>query len=169
MKENTRIKNEEGSVIVLSMVLLVFLTILGISATRTSSIEVQIASNERHAVQNLYKAEAGDHYALEISNTWMTDTFLTTGETVASYVGTDIDLDSDSEADVDINIRCIQNTDINIANTNNLPFQKHIAPPPVGSGYSLGDFEIRRYGISATSTRGNSQVQIGAYKVFNRY
>ncbi|MGD8548459.1 MAG: pilus assembly PilX N-terminal domain-containing protein, partial [Desulfobacterales bacterium] len=60
MKDNTPIRNEEGSVIVLSMVLLVFLTILGISATRTSSIEVQIASNERNALQNQYKAEAAN-------------------------------------------------------------------------------------------------------------
>ena len=169
MKDSTRIRNEEGSVIVLSMVLLVFLTILGLAATRTSSIEVQIASNDRHAVQNLYKAEAGDHYALEISNTWMTDNFLTTDETTASYAGDDIDLDSDGEDDVDIEIKCIQNTNPGIANANNLPLDQHIAPPPVGSGYSLGDFEIRRYGITATSIRGNSKVQIGAYKVFNRY
>jgi Tfp pilus assembly protein PilX len=52
MKDNTRIRNEEGSVIVLSMILLVLLTILGISVTRTSSIEVQIASNESQAIQN---------------------------------------------------------------------------------------------------------------------
>ena len=50
MKDKTLMQNEEGSVIVLALVLLVLLTILGISATRTSTIEVQIASNERQAV-----------------------------------------------------------------------------------------------------------------------
>ena len=178
MKDNTLIRNQEGSVIVLSMVLLILLTILGISATRTSTIEVQIASNERHAVQNLYQAEAGDHYALEISKTWMTDTFLTTPVN-AAYVDPSVDpllavdIDSDGTNDATIEIRCIESTGTDIValsdGANDLPLQQHITPPPAGSGYSLKDYEVRRYGITATSTSGNSQVQIGAYKVFNKY
>jgi len=178
MKDNTRIRNEEGSVIVLSMVLLVLLTILGISATRTSSIEVQIASNERQATQNQYQAEAGNHYALEISSTWMTDNFLTTAAN-AAYVDSSVDpslavdIDADGTNDATIEIRCIESTGTAIAGlsdgANNLPMQQHITAPPAGSGYSLKDYEIRRYGITATSTSGNSQVQIGAYKVFNKY
>jgi Tfp pilus assembly protein PilX len=169
MKDNTRMGNEEGSVIVLSMVMLVLLTILGISATRTSTIEVQIASNEIHAVQNFYQAEAGEHVALETSDTWMTDPFLTTDETTAYSAQNNVDIDSDSTPDVNIEIRYIQDTDPDIANTNNLPCQKHISPPPVGSGYSLNDYEIRKYGITATSINGSTQVQIGVYKVFNKY
>jgi Tfp pilus assembly protein PilX len=169
MKNNTRIKNQEGSVIVLALVLLVLLTILGISATRTSTIEVQIAANERQAVQSLYQAESGSYYALEITGTWMTNTFLSAAETAASSTQSDVDIDSDGTPDVNIEIRCIQNTDPDIANTNNLPTQKHISPPPTGSGYSLNDYEIRRYGITAASINGNSRVQVGVYKVFNKY
>ncbi len=174
MKDNTRIRNEDGSVIVLSMVLLVLLTMLGISATRTSTIEVQIASNEIHAVQNLYHAEAGEHFALETSDTWMTDTFLTTADTLA-YVDSsvepslEVDIDADGTKDAKIEIRCIQDTNLNIANTNNLPFDKHIHPPPPGSGYSLRNYEVRRYGVTATSTRGNSKVQMGVYRIFNKF
>ena len=178
MKDNTRIRNEEGSVIVLSMVLLVLLTILGISATRTSSIEVQIASNERQAIQNQYQAEAGNHYALEISSTWMTDNFLTTAAN-AAYVDSSVDpslavdIDADGTNDATIEIRCIESTGTAIAGlsdgANNLPVQQHITAPPAGSGYSLKNYEVRRYGITATSTNGNSQVQLGAYKVFNKY
>jgi len=169
MKDKALIQNEEGSVIVLALVLLVLLTILGISATRTSTIEVQIAANERQAVQNLYRTEAGDHYALEMSSTWMTNAFLTAAETAAFSTQNNVAIDSAGAPDVNIEIRCIQNIDSNIADANNLPFQKHIDPPPVGSGYSLDDFEIHRYGITATSTDGSSQVQIGAYKVFNKF
>jgi hypothetical protein len=50
-----------------------------------------------------------------------------------------------------------------------LPDQPHVAAPPSGSGFSLKYFEVRRYGITATSAAGNTQVQIGAYKVFNKY
>lgn len=173
MKDNTLIRNEEGSVIVLALVLLVLLTILGISATQTSTIEVQIASNERHAVQNLYQAEAGDHYALEISNTWMTDTFLSAAETAAFFTQNNVDIDSDGTPDVNIEIRCIEITGTPIGGlsngANDLPLQQHISLPPVGSGYSLNDYEVRRYGITATSISGSSQVQIGGYKVFNKY
>ncbi|MBW1815443.1 MAG: hypothetical protein JRJ39_17975 [Deltaproteobacteria bacterium] len=85
MRDKTLIRNENGSVIVLAVVMLVLLTFLGISATRTSTIEVQIAANEKRAVQDLYQAEAGDHFALEISSTWLTVTFLSTDETLAFF------------------------------------------------------------------------------------
>ena len=178
MKDNTPIRNEEGSVIVLSMVLLVFLTILGISATRTSSIEVQIASNERQATQNQYQAEAGNHYALEISNTWMTDNFLTTAANAAFVDSSvdpslDVDIDADGTNDATIEIRCIESTGTTIASlsdgANDLPLQKHITSPPVGSGTSLKYFETRKYGITATSTNGGNQIQIGVYKIFNKF
>jgi Tfp pilus assembly protein PilX len=178
MKDNTRIGNEEGSVIVLSMVLLVLLTILGISATRTSTIEVQIASNEIHAVQNLYQAEAGEHFAVETSDTWMSNPFLTAAETVA-YVDSlidpslAVDIDADGTNDVTIEIRCIESSGTDISqltdSANNLPARRHISSPPPGSGYSLKDYEVRRYGITATSTSGNTKVQIGAYRVFNKF
>jgi len=90
-------------------------------------------------------------------------------ETAASYTQNNVDIDSDGTDDVNIEIRCIQNTDSDIANANNLPAQQHISPPPVGSGYSLNDYEVRRYGITATSINGNARVQIGTYKVFNKY
>jgi Tfp pilus assembly protein PilX len=169
MKEKSLLKNEDGSIIVLAMIMLVLLTLLGISATTTSTIEVQIAANGRQAVQNLYQAESGNHYALEMTNTWMDNAFLSADETAASYTQNNVDIDSDGTPDVNIEIRCIQNTDSDIANTNNLPVQQHISPPPVGSGYSLNDYEVRRYGITTTSINGNSKVQIGAYKVFNKY
>ena len=178
MKDNTLIRNQEGSVIVLSMVLLVLLTILGISATRTSTIEVQIASNERQAVQNQYQAESGNHYALEISNTWMTDTFLTTADN-AAFVDPSVipslavDTDSDGTNDATIEIRCIETTSTPIGGlsdgANNLPAQQHISSPPAGSGTSLKYFEVRKYGITATSTNGGNQIQIGAYKIFNKF
>ena len=49
-----------------------------------------------------------------------------------------------------------------IAAANRLPLQRHIAPPPSGSGFSLKYFEVRRYGVTATSTTGNTRVQVGA-------
>ena len=52
------LNNENGSVIIMALIFLVLLTILGMSATSTSTIEVQIAGNSARAKQTLYMAEA---------------------------------------------------------------------------------------------------------------
>jgi len=168
MKLKSMLKNEAGSVMVLALIILVLLTLMGISATSTSTIEVQIASNAMQNVRDFYIAEAGAHTALETSSTWMTNAFLTANETGAEYTGT-VDIDSDGAIDTNLIIHCIQDLDSGVANTNNLPLQSHIAPPPAGSGYSLKYFEVRRYGITASPANGNTQIQIGAYKVFNKF
>jgi Tfp pilus assembly protein PilX len=59
MKEKCLLKNEDGSVLVLALVMLVLLTLLGIAASRTSSIEIQVSGNDTIYKQNLYMAEAG--------------------------------------------------------------------------------------------------------------
>jgi len=48
---------EEGSVLVLALAMLTLLTLIGISATTTSTIEIQIAGNEKIHTRNLYLAE----------------------------------------------------------------------------------------------------------------
>jgi hypothetical protein len=186
MKKISMLTNENGSVIVLALIMLVLLTLLGMAVTRTSSIEVQIASNDSRAADCLYKAESADHYAIELASTWMTDTFLKAADTAAYAVSPDLDgdgtpdvnldIDGDGNDDFQIEIRCIEATGTPIdppgtlSNAaNNLPVRDHISVPPVGSGYSLKYFEIRRYGITGTAINGCSQVQVGAYKVFNKY
>jgi PilX N-terminal len=176
MKKTSLLTNKNGSVVVLALIMLVLLTLLGMAVTRTSSIEVQIASNDRQAVDNLYKAESADHYALEISDIWMTDPFLEAAETSANDDRL-IDLDGDGNNDVRIEIRCIEATGTPVVlpdgdlspGANNLPIMQHITVPPAGSGYSLKYFEVRKYGITGTTLSGGSQVQLGAYKVFNKF
>ena len=48
---------EDGSVLVLALAMLTLLTLIGISATTTSTIEIRIAGNEKVHTQNLYLAE----------------------------------------------------------------------------------------------------------------
>jgi hypothetical protein len=195
MKKISLLTNENGSVVVLALIILVLLTLLGMAVSRTSSIEVQIASNDQQAVDNLYKAESADHYAIELSRTWLTNTFLQAAEDVAQVIiptlnpdpsdidgdgsaDADLDVDGDGTPDIQIEIRCIaafltphQGTLSTAAN--NLPVMQHISVPTVGSGTSLGGYIIRRYGITGTTLGGGgqvlSQVQLGAYKVFNNF
>ncbi|PIV99592.1 MAG: hypothetical protein COW41_07545, partial [Deltaproteobacteria bacterium CG17_big_fil_post_rev_8_21_14_2_50_51_6] len=59
MKWKALLQDRGGSVLVLGMLMLVLLSILGIAVVNTSTIEVQVASNERSYKENLYEAEAG--------------------------------------------------------------------------------------------------------------
>lgn len=174
MKKISLLTNENGSVIVLSLIMLVLLTLLGMAATRTSNIEVQIASNDRQAARSLYQAESADHYALEITNTWMTNSFLSSTPATAQTPILFLDIDKDLVNDVRIEIRCIENTNATIGGlstyANNLPQMRHVAPPPIDLDKPTGmrDYEIRRYGITATTLNDNTIVQMGSFKVFNK-
>ena len=54
-----RLKNQEGNVMILAFILLIILTLLGIFATRTAQIDLQVAYNEIPYRQNFYIAEGG--------------------------------------------------------------------------------------------------------------
>jgi hypothetical protein len=59
MKANCRLNNEDGSVLIMALMMLVLLTLIGLSATTTSQIETRISGNERVYMENLYAAEGG--------------------------------------------------------------------------------------------------------------
>ena len=58
MNEISRVKNDEGSVLIVALVILVLLTLLGIYATKTTEVEIQIAGNDYRYKRNVYSAEA---------------------------------------------------------------------------------------------------------------
>jgi hypothetical protein len=170
------IDNENGFVLGASILVSAILVLAGVLAIWTSNTEVKIVRNEGQMVREFYNAEAGVIDALENYNTgpttWLTNDFLTTDPTVAST--TVLSNDENGEAVATVEVRCIEDTATPIpppfsAAANNIPRQPHIGPPPAGSGYSLKYFEVRRYGITATSTNGNTQIQVGAWKVFNKF
>jgi hypothetical protein len=51
-------KNEEGSAIVVAVMILMVVTIIGVSSTNTTTVELQIVRNDGIYKQNLYLAEA---------------------------------------------------------------------------------------------------------------
>jgi len=169
------IGNENGFVLGASILISAILLLAGVLALWTSNTEMHVVRNEGDLTLEFYNAEGGVVDALENYDTgtmnWLTNAFLLAGETAANSTVTSKNAANESLAQVEV--RCIENSGTPIvglsAAANNLPLQRHIAPPPEGSGYSLKYFEVRRYGITATSATGNTQVQVGAYKVFNKY
>ncbi|MFP4036118.1 MAG: PilX N-terminal domain-containing pilus assembly protein [Desulfobacteraceae bacterium] len=59
-------KNQQGSVLVIALILLVLLTVIGISASRNTEIETMIAGNERINKQNFYIAEGSAMRAAQL-------------------------------------------------------------------------------------------------------
>ena len=53
------LKNERGSTIIVAVLILVFLTIIGISAINTSTFEMQIVGNEHRYQIDFYVADSG--------------------------------------------------------------------------------------------------------------
>ncbi len=64
-----RLTDETGSVLVIALLMLVFLTLLGIASTTTTSIELQIAQNERIYQNHFNAAEAAALHAIQ----WVAD------------------------------------------------------------------------------------------------
>ncbi|MFO7706646.1 MAG: hypothetical protein R6V84_00595, partial [Desulfobacterales bacterium] len=173
--------NENGFVLGASILISAILLLAGVLALWTSNNEMHIVRNEGQLTMEFYNAEGGiidamEKYDARISPTqydpmaWLTggeldenDNFLLDGETRAHKVLQSQNTEGQTLAKVEV--RCISNLDPasevveNLSPAaNHLPRQPHIAPPPSGSGFSLKYFEVRRYGITATSTTGNTQV-----------
>ena len=166
--------NEDGFVLGGAILISAILILAGVLALWTSSTEVQVVRNEGLMVREFYDAEGGVIDALANYNKgttdWLTNTFLSTPESSAANVV--VSEDSLGKAVATIEVRCITDQPYTTglsAEADNLPLQSHISPPPTGSGYSLRYFEVRRYGITGKSNDGNSTIQVGAWKVFNKY
>lgn len=56
---------EKGSIIIIALILLMLVTLMGVSITQTASIEMRVAGNERDYKQNFYLAEAAAMEALQ--------------------------------------------------------------------------------------------------------
>jgi hypothetical protein len=59
-------QNENGSALLVSMLILGLLTIIGIAVTRTTDIELQIAGNDRMHKTAFYEADSGTEYGAEL-------------------------------------------------------------------------------------------------------
>jgi Tfp pilus assembly protein PilX len=59
LKTTSILKNEQGSIIIVAMLAMVFLTIIGITATNTSIFESQIVGNEHRYQIDFYAADSG--------------------------------------------------------------------------------------------------------------
>ncbi len=67
LKKETVVNNENGFVLVASLLILLILLIIGVAATNTSTIELQIAANEKIHQQTFYQADGGAELASRVT------------------------------------------------------------------------------------------------------
>ena len=133
----SQIKNEEGSVIVVALIIMVLLLIMGISATKMSIIESQILRNTIIQKQAFYGAEAAREYV---------------PPRTALYFGANVD-----PAGPGINFPAAPATRISIGSQSFNGNVRYVgsSQPPRGSGTEAGKFRAHRYEIT-----GNGYVNV---------
>ncbi len=171
--------NEDGFLLVAVIFLLMISTITGVYAAKSSNTECKIVRNEATNILEFYGVEEELNEVLENasgSGGWFNDNTTSSGPSAFVELSeTEAYLILENNTGFEVKIRCIEDTNTPIDNSdwkvddvaNELPIQSHISTPPAGSGYSLSKFEARRYGITVSSK--NTIVQVGVFKVFNRF
>jgi hypothetical protein len=164
--------NEDGYVLLVTVLLLLILTIIGIAAIHTATVEIQLSGNNRRIVEKFYVSEGSLITVLENSHWWLGEDFIKSGEVYANW-SRELDFDEDGTNDVLVEVRCVEPTQSNIATltraANNIPSGRHIAPPPINSGYSARYFKIRKYAVTATDLTSGTHLQSGVWKVFGEF
>lgn len=65
LNQASTLKNEQGTAIVMGLVVMLILTVVGITAVNTSTVELQIVRNEGIYKEDLYLAEGAAHEAIQ--------------------------------------------------------------------------------------------------------
>ena len=163
--------NHGGYVLAVTMWMLLLLTVIGVAAIQTSTVELKMSGNVKAMVGDFYATEGALITALERTDWWLSDDFLKIDAAKAHWTDR-VDFDGDTIDDAMIEIRCVEKSKSVISKlsdaANNFPADQHSATPPVDSGYSARYFYARRYAATATSLNSNTKLQSGAWKIFNR-
>jgi hypothetical protein len=157
-------KNENGSVLIITLIILVALTFLGITSTRMSSIDLLISGNMKTYTQNLYNAEAAAYHAVQAMEftdlegsppSWVSNTL---GDVTEADVMDDANWDNDSFTGLSVG------TDI--ADAKYLAYFADVTE--IGMSLDMAKTKIRAFAIYGRSEkgRGKSMVEIGFRKAY---
>jgi len=120
-------QNQNGFALIASMLFLMVLSIIGIAAINTTSVEVNIAGNDRIYKQNFYLAEGAAKEAAvqDLRSSWV---YEPNKLTPPPMNGNEIDFDDPT--------LLLQTSNLG-ANTNYVAVDNDIPPGVLGSGHSL--------------------------------
>lgn len=160
MKQKIELENEKGSITVLAVILLVLLTLLGMAALSTSSIETQVAGNEMRSKLALYAAESGAAYVAERTDLYGPDNikkgspqgFPNDPDPYEPILGTPSDQKSIDPSQ----------------SFNGTVEYQNAASVPRGSGYAVGKFKSHEYVMTCngySTHNAKATIMIGFYRI----
>ncbi|MFZ7111341.1 MAG: PilX N-terminal domain-containing pilus assembly protein [Desulfatiglandales bacterium] len=147
-----KMKDEEGSVLVVALMLLVFLTFLGISASTTSEVEIQVAGNSKFHKTAFYAGEAARGYV-----PWHTDLYGPDNITL----GQGLTFPSNADPTQTYALGSSQSFKGRVGYVG-------FSAPPRGSGYSAEKFKAHRYEMDCDGygpSNAQSEIKAGFYRI----
>ena len=144
--------SEEGSVLVVSLLILVLLTIIGIAAMNTSNVELKISGNEKAYKMALYAAEAARGYVAKRSELYGSDN---------TKMGEALNFPDDDDPSARDQLGSTQSFN---GNVEYLGF----SVPIRGSGNQVGTFRMHKYKMTCKGygpSNAESQVEAGFYRI----
>ena len=146
------LNNEKGSALIIAVVFLMVLTVIGIFATKTSTLEVQISGNDKISKMVFYAADSGIHYVAVKPDLYGTNnideavplSFPDSGNPAATY-------SLSSNLQVNGEVSYLWKSQM-----------------PAGTGFSAGQVFAINYKIESNSTgpnNGANTVEAGFYRI----
>ncbi len=158
------LKGDGGSVIVLAMIMLLVVTIIGVSSINTTTTETTIAGNERLYNISFYAAEAARGYVPPHTALYHGDNVIIGGE--LSFPSDD-GVDNDGDGDID------EQGEMFRLSSNNSSFDGSVeytgrSQPPRASGYEANKFTAHTYEITCngySSDNTETTIESGFYRI----
>ena len=147
-----RMRNEEGLILGIALMLLGIFTILGISAIIFSTTEMQVAANEKFYKIAFYGAEAARGYVPNSVD-------LYGAKNVTENAG--VTFPSDTDTSVKQSLSSYQSFNGEVQYNGG-------SAPPRGSGYEVGTFRAHTYQMTCNGYgphNSHSQVEAGFYRI----
>ena len=146
------LRKEKGSVLVVGLLMLLLLTLIGVAASTTSTIEIQIAANQKFSKNAFYAAEAARGYVARSPGLYGTENITP---------GAGLIFPNDTDPDEKFLLSSMQSF------YGDVEYVGHSAPPR-GSGYEAGKYKAHRYKMTCYGfglSNAESEVEAGFYRI----
>jgi len=147
-----RRKNEDGSVMVVAILMLALLTIIGIAAMSTTNVELKISGNEKSYKMALYAAEAARGYVVKTPELYGPDNMT---------LGQGLNFPDENNPLVVVRLSSKQSFG---GTVEYLGF----SAPPRGSGTQVGTFKAHKYRMTCKGygpAKAESRIEAGFYRM----
>jgi len=154
------LRNEDGSAIILALMILVLLTVIGIAGSNSTRTEMKIASNDKFHKITFYAAEAARAYVQAKIDLYGPDN-ITVGSSHWFPNNSDPYVQYTSALEGEYTLNTFQSFTGDVAYIG-------FSDPPLGSGYQAGKFRSHRYTMTCTGNgprNSSRQIQAGFYRI----